>query len=220
MRTRLLLISSLAATILLVAGCGDAKSRPHSEHQMNTSRRIEDIKLNAREQKDAVDVETDRTAARCEIVERQIREKYGKKRQASAAEPAGDTTDRAAKMRDLQLQAQHDKDAIDAEVAEKLKLSLPEETTAIQADAASRKAAIDNQANSTLEVLARDTERDKAENLRRGLDIDRDESKEIRALEQERSRSRIDMKDKKLKIDTWVEGELAKVAQDSSSDGK
>lgn len=220
MTNRLLLTAAVAASILLFTGCNGSRTSDYPDHSVNTTRRVDDIKQNARDQKDAVDVEADRTATKHDFNERQIREKYKAKRQSFTNESDGEATVRDAKTREIQIQVKHDKDVIDAEVADKLRTSPPEKAAEIQADAASRKSEIDSEATSKLAPFISDAERIKAKNIQRGIEIDRDESKEISALEQERSKARNDTKAKKLTIDTWTSDELAKVAKESGPAGK
>ena len=220
MTNRILLTSAMAASIFLFAGCDGSRTSDYPDHSVNTTRRVDDIKQKSRDQKDAVDVEADRVLTKMDFDERQIREKYKAKRQSFVNDANGDTTDRDAKNRDLQIQAKHDKDVIDAEVADKLKTSQPEKAAEIEAAAASRKSEIDSKTTSKLTPIASDTERSKAKNVQRGIDLDRDEAKEISALEQERSKVRNETKEKKLKIDKWTNDELAKVEKDSSSQNK
>lgn len=220
MTNRILLTSAMAASIFLFVGCDGSRTSDYPDHSVNTTRRVDDIKQNARNQKDAVDVEADRVSTKSDFDERQIREKYKAKHQSFANDANGNATDRDAKNRDIQIQAKHDKDVIDAEVADKLKASPPEKAAEIQADAASRKSEIDSKATSKLTPIASDTERSKAKNVQRGLELDRDEAKEISALEQDRSKARNETKEKKLKIDKWTNDELAKVEKDSNSVNK
>ena len=216
MKNRILLTSAMAASIFLAAGCDGVRTSDYPDKSVNTTRRVDDIKQNARDQKDAVDLETDRASTKMDFNERQIREKYKAKRQAFINDADGETTVREAKSRDIQIQAKHDKDVIDAEVMDTLKTTSPEKVAAIQADAVSRKSEIDSKATSKLAPIASDMERSKAKDIQRVLEVDRDESKEISALEQDRSKSRNEMKDKKLKIDKWTNDELAKVEKDST----
>jgi hypothetical protein len=220
MTNHILLTSAMAASLFLFAGCDGSRSGDYPDHSVNTTRRVDDIKQNARDQKDAVDVEADQVSTKLDFDERQIREKYKAKRQSFANESDKEATDRDAKTRDIQIQAKHDKDIIDAEMADKMKTSPPEKSAEIQADATSRKSEIDSKATGKIAPIASDTERSKAKNIQRGIEIDRDESREISALEQERSKGRNETKDKKLRIDKWTNDELAKVAKDSSSPGK
>ena len=210
----------MAASLFLFSGCDDSRTSDYPDNSVNTTRRVDDIKQNARDQKDAVDVEADRVYARLKFDERQIREKYKAKRQSFVNGSDGDTTDREAKNRDIQIQAKHDKDVIDAEVAEKLKTSAPEQAAEIRADAVSRKAEIDNKSTSKLAPIASDTERSKAKNVQSGLELDREEAKELSKLEQERSKVRNETKEKTLKIDQWTTDELAKVHKDTSTTTK
>lgn len=216
MNTRIFLAATLTASLFSFTGCDGSRTSDYPNDSVNTTRRVDDIKQNARDQKDAVDAETDRLSNKMDFDERQIREKFKADRQAFINASDKETTDRDAKNRDIQIQAKHDKDVIDAEVADKLKTSPPEKSAEIQADAASRKSEIDNRTTGKLAPIASESERSKARNIQRGLEIDLNESKEISALEQERSKARNDMKDKKLKIDKWTNDELAKVAKDAN----
>lgn len=220
MTNRILLTSAMAASILLFAGCDGSRTSDYPDRSVNTTRRVDDIKQNARDQKDAVDVEADRMSTKWDFDERQIREKHKAKRQSFVNESDGEATVRDAKTRDIQIQAKHDKDVIDAEVVDQLKTSSPEKSTEIQANATSRKSEIDSKTTSKLTPILSESERSKAKNIQRGIEIDRDESKEISALEQERSKTRNETKDKKLKIDKWTNDELAKVAKGSNSTNK
>ncbi len=217
MTNRILLTSAMAASLFLFASCDGSRTSDYPDHSVNTTRRVNDIKQNARDRKDAVDVEADRVSTKSDFDERQIREKYKAKHQSFANDANGDTTDREAKNRDIQIQAKHDKDVIDAELADKLKSNPPEKAAELKADATSRKSEIDSKTTSKLTPIASDTERSKAKNVQRGLELDRDEAKEISALEQDRSKARNETKEKKLKIDKWTNDELAKVEKDSGS---
>lgn len=220
MTKRILLTSAVAASLFLFAGCDGSRTSDYPDKSVKTTRRVNDIQQNARDQKDAVDVEADRMSTKMDFNERQIRENYKVKRQTFVNDASGDTTDREAKNRDIQIQAKHDKDLIDAEVVDKLKTSAPEKAAAIQADATSRKSEIDSITASKLAPINSDMERSKAKEIQRGIEVDRDESKEISVLEQERSKARNDVREKKLKIDQWTNDELAKVDKDSSSENK
>jgi hypothetical protein len=219
-KNRILLASAMAASILLLAGCDGSRTSDYPDHSVDTTRRVDDIKQNARDQKDAVDADADRVSTRMDFDERQIREKYKAMRQSSVNEGAGAATDREAKNREIQIQAKHDKDVVDAEVADKLRTTPPEKAAEIHADAASRKSEIDNAATGKLEPILSETERGKAKDIQRGLELDRDESKEISGLEQERSKARNETRERKLKIDKWTNDELATVEKDTSPAGK
>lgn len=220
MNNRIILAIALTASILSFAGCDQSRTSDYPDSSVNTTRRVDDIKQNARDQKDAVDAEADRLSSKFDFDERQIREKYKADRQALVNASDKGTTDHDAKNRDIQIQAKHDKDVIDAEVANKLRTGSPEKSAEIKADAASRKSGIDSDTTGKLASIISESERTKAKNIQRGLDIDRSESKEISALEQERSKARNQMKDKKLKINKWTNEELAKVGNDSPSPSK
>lgn len=220
MNNRIIIAIVLTASVLSFVGCNQSRTSDYPDHSVNTTRRVDDIKQNARDQKDAVDADADRLSNRMDFDERQIREKYKAERQAFVNASDKEATDHDAKSRDIQIQAKHDKDVIDAEVAEKLRTGSPEKATEIQADAASRKSEIDSKVTGQLAPIVSDSERIKAKNIQRGIEIDRNESKEISALEQERSKVRNETKDKKLEIDKWTNDELAKVGKDSTSPGK
>ena len=216
MNINIMLAAALFASILSFAGCDQSRTSDYPDNSINTTRRVDDIKRNARDQKDAVEAEADRMSNKLDFDERQIREKYKADRQAFINASEKETTESSAKNREIQIQAKHDKDVIDADVAEKLRTSSPEKTTEIQAEAASRKSEIDNKTTGKLAPIINDSERSKAKNVQRGMEIDLNEAKEISALEQERSKVRNETKDKKLKIDTWTNNELAKVAKESA----
>ncbi len=220
MNIHALLVAAMATSLLSLAGCDGSRTSDYPDQSVNTIRRVDDIKRNAREQKDAVDAEADRQSNKMDFDERQIREKYNADRQAHMNALGKESTDRDAKTRDFQIQAKHDKDVIDAEVADKLKTSPPEKAAEIQADAASRKSDIDSKTTEKLSPILSESERSKAKNIQSGLEIDLNESKEISALEQERSKARNEIKEKKLKIDKWTNDELAKVANDATSTSK
>lgn len=220
MNTHLTLAIALTASVLCFAGCDQSRTSDYPDHSVNTTRRVDDIKQNSRDQKDAVDAEADRLSNKYDFDERQIREKYKADRQAFINTSDKETTDHEAKNREIQIQAKHDKDVIDAEVAEKLRTASPEKTAEIKAEAASRKSEIDSKTTGKLAPIISESERSKAKNIQRGLEIDRSEAKEISALEQERSKTRNEMKDKKLKIDKWTNDELAKVGKDSPTPNK
>lgn len=220
MNTRILLMVALTASIISFAGCNQSRTSDYPDRSVNTTRRVDDVKQNARDQKDAVDAEADRLTNKLDFDERQIREKYKADRQAFINASDKEATDHDAKTRDIQIQAKHDKDVIDAEVAEKLRTTSPEKTAETQADADSRKAEIDSKTTESLAPIISDSERIKAKNIQRKIEIDLNESKEISALEQQRSKVRNETKEKKLKIDKWTNDELAKVAKDSKPDDK
>lgn len=220
MSNRILLTSAMAASLLFLSACDGARTSDYPDHSVNTTRRVDDIKQHARDQKDKADDDADVTSTKMDFDERQIREKYKAKRQASVNASDAEMTERDAKTREIQIQAKHDKDAIDAELADKLKTSPVEKSAELQADAASRKSEIDSKTTGKLAPILADTERSRTKNVQHGIDIDRDESKEISALEQERSKARNATKEKKLKIDTWTTDELAKVQKDSQSAAK
>lgn len=220
MNSRTLIAVALTATILPFTGCDRSHTSDYPDRSVNTTRRVDDIKQNARDQKDAVDAEADRQLNKLDFNERQIREKYKADRLTFGNTSDKETTGHDAKTRDIQIQAKHDKDVIDAEVVDKLKTSAPEKAAEIQADATSRKSEIDSKTTSKLASITSDSERSKVKNIQRGIEIDREESKELSALEQERSKLRNETKEKKLKIDKWANDELSKVAKESNSSNK
>ncbi len=220
MTTRIILLSTITVTMLVFSGCNESRTSDYPDNSVNTTRRVDDIKRNARDQKDEVDAEADRLSNRMDFEERQIREKYKAERQVIINTSEKQSTERDAKTRELQIQAKHDKDMIDAETAEKLKTSPVEKAAEIQADANSRKLEIDSRTTKNLAPSSNESEREKTKDIQRGLEIDRNESRDISALEQERSKMRNEMKVKKLKIDTWTNEELDKISKEEHPNGK
>lgn len=215
MRHRLLLVAAMAAAIAISPGCSDARTSDYPDGSVNTTRRVDDVMRNARDKKDAVDLEADQIAMKMDFRERQIRESFKARRQASANAAAGSEAERDGKSRGIRIQAKHDKGAIDAEAADERRNSPAEQSAAIQAAADSRKAEVDSDAVSRLSPIASEAEASKSKDVQRDLELDRDESKEISALEQERSQARNEIKVKKLEIDTWVTAELARIEKES-----
>ncbi len=213
---RILLTSALAASIFLWTGCDGSRTSDYPDNSVNTTRRVDDIKQNARDQKDAVDAQYDRASNQHDFEERQIREKYKASRQSLVNEAESGATSSDAKLREFQIQAKHDKDVIAAELAEALRTNPPEKAAELQADAAARTAEVDNTLTGKTAPHTSDIERSKAKYIQRGIELDRDESKEISALESKRSKSRNVAQAEKLKIDTWTTDELAKVGKDSA----
>lgn len=220
MKHHIILVTALSVTILSFAGCNQSRTGDYPDNSVNTTRKVDDIKQNSRDQKDVVDAEADRLATRMDFDERQIREKYKADRKSFIIASAREATEHDGKSRGILIQAKHDKDIIDAEVAEKLRTTSPEKEAEIIAEAASRKSEIENQATAKLAPILSESERSKAKTVQRGLEIDFNESKEISALEQERSKVRNETKDKKLKIDKWTNEELSKVAKDATTPTK
>ena len=105
MTNRIFLTSAMVASILLFAGCEGSRTSDYPDHSVNTTRRVDEIKQNARDQKDVVDVDADRVSTKLDFDERQIREKYKAKRQSFVNESDGEATDRDAKTRNIQIQA-------------------------------------------------------------------------------------------------------------------
>jgi hypothetical protein len=220
MKNHIILAAALTATLFTFVGCNPSRSSDYPDRSVNTTRRVDDIKQNARDQKDAVDAEGDRLTNKMDFDERQIREKFKAERQSFMNAADKETSEREAKNREILIQAKHDKDVIDAEVVDTLKTSAPEKAAEIRADALSRKSAIDSRATANLAPMVSESERSKAKNIQRGLEIDLNESKDISALEQERAKARNQAKDKKLSIDTWTNDELAKVGKEADSNDK
>ena len=194
MNTYIMLAVTLTASLLTFTGCDGSRTSDYPDRSVNTTRRVDDIKQNSRDQKDAVDAEADRVSNKFDFDERQIREKYKADRQTFMNASDKETTDRDARTRDIQIQATHDKDVIDAEVVDKLKTSPPEKAAEILADAVSRKTEIQSRATGKLAPIVSEAERSKALNIQRELEISLNESKEISALEQERSKARNEVK--------------------------
>lgn len=217
MSIRILCAIALTASLLLIAGCDRSQANDYPDRSDDTTRRVDDINRYARDQKDAIDAEADRLSTKMDFDERQIRERYKAQRQEFVNESNQEATERNATIRSLQIQAKHDKDVIDAEMAEELKTSAPDKAAEIRADAASEKSDIERETNRKLAELESVAERERATITQQKLDIDRDESKEISALEQERSKVRNQTNEKKLKVDKWTTEELSKVANDSKS---
>lgn len=205
----------LSVSLLFITGCNRADSGDYPDRSVDTTRRVEDIRQNARDQKDAVDARADRIATRHDFDERQIRQKYQAERQAFANSRREEATVRDAQIREIQIQAQHDKEVIGAEVADTLKTSPREDSPEIRANAARRKAEIDHRTSENTSPLRSESERSKATYVQRGLDLDRNESQEISALEQKRSEARNHRNERMLEIDQWTNEALAKVGQDS-----
>ncbi|TVR49404.1 MAG: hypothetical protein EA402_00075, partial [Planctomycetota bacterium] len=205
------------ASLLFASGCKDTRTSDYPDQSPHTVRREDDVRQNAREQKDAADLQADRASARFDYREQQIRDQYAAKRQAHVNENHALTTERDAKVREIQIQAKHDKDVIDAETAEKVRTSSGDESAKIRADAAMRKSEIDNRTTGKLAPHATETTRNNSRNVQRGIELDREESKEISALEQERATARNQTRDKKLEIDQWLNEEMAKIEKDSNA---
>jgi hypothetical protein len=220
MKNHIVLISAIAVSLFLLTACNGSRTSDYPDNSVNTTRRVDDIKRNAREQKDAVEMEADELSKKLDFDERQIRETYKADRQALVNDSNKEATTRDAKIREFEIQAKHDKDVLDAEVADKLKTSPAEDAAQITAEVASRKAEIDNRLTTDLAPFVSKKERGKADLIQRGIEIDLAESKKISALEQERSKTRNAMREKMLKIDTWTNDELAKVNTDSDSASK
>ncbi|MDA3962710.1 MAG: hypothetical protein PF961_18140 [Planctomycetota bacterium] len=209
---------ALATSMLLLSGCYESpRANEYPDHTVNTTRRVKDIKQNAYDQKEAVDIKSDQLSTRMDFDERQIHEKYKVERQALLNEAEGEAASRAARKRDIHSQAEYDKDVIDSELASKMRLISPEEFGAVQAEAARRKTDVDTEAAGKLEPIASDSAQSKIRTSQLILAIDHDESKAISALDQERSRAREATRADKLKIDKWTNDELAKVGYDSES---
>lgn len=215
MKTYIPFAIALCVSILFLAACGQSRISKYPDGSADTTRRVEDIKQNARDQKAAVDAEAERMSNRLDFDERQIREKYKAQRQVFLNAANEEATVREAAVRDIKIQAKYDKDVIDAEIADTMKTTAPEKHAEIKADAASRKSEIDSVAAAKLAPINSEAERSLARNAQRKLEIDRDEEQAISALEQKRSKARDRAKEKKLEIDRWTNEEMAKVAEDS-----
>jgi hypothetical protein len=220
MKNHILLLSAVTVSLFLCAACDGVRTSDYPDNSVNTTRRVDDIKQNARDQKDAVEVEAGELSNKLDFDERQIREKHKADRQALVNASDKEATTRDAKMRAFEIQAKHDKDVIDAEGADKLKTSPSENAAQITAEMTSRKAEVDNKLTADLAPFVSETERGKADLVQRGIEIDLAESKKISVLEQERSKTRNATREKMLKIDRWTNDELAKVSKDSDSASK
>lgn len=220
MNNHLLFSATLATSLLFFGGCDNSRTSDYPDHSANTTRRVDDINRNARDQKDALDTENSRITTKMDFSERQIHEKYKSNRESLVNTSDKDATDRDAKVREIHIQAKHDKDLIDAETAEKLKTSPTENSAQIMANATNQKSEIDSKSTSKLSPLLSDAERSKEKIHQSNLEIDLNEAKEISALDKERSIARNEINEKKIKIDRWTSEELEKIKKDSSTTNK
>ena len=210
---KLTLSAAFAACLLFTNGCNDTRSSDYPDHSPTTTRQVNDIKLNARDQKDAVDKEDELAIIKQEFKEKQIHDKYNADRAALANATSTESTDWEAKRRGIEIQAKHDNDVIDAEVADKVKVALPEQVEAIRADGLKRKAEVNSQVATKMAPITSEMERSQAKTNQRMIEITLNEAKEMSALEKERAMARDQSRAKKIAIDRWTTDELAKVVK-------
>jgi len=220
MKHALLFSAVVAVSALCFSGCGESRTSDYPDHSVNTTRKVDDIKLNARDQKDAADATDDAVNTKLDFRERQIREQAKADRATFALNSDKEATDRDAKTRELTLQAKHDKDVVDADLADKLKTSPAEQSVELQAEATTKKSEIDTKLTKKLAPLLVDSEQSKSKTLQRNMELDLDEAKAISALTKERSVARDQLREKKIAIDRWTTDELAKVAKEAASSKK
>lgn len=220
MHIHIIVTIALTVSLLSFAGCGQSRTSDYPDHSENTAKRVDEIRRYASNQKDAIDAEADRLSTKLDFDERQIRQEYKADRQEFINAAEKKAAERNARIHDIKVQARHDKAVIDAETTDKLKTSPQGKAAGIQIDAADRKAAIDREAADKLAEINGDFERSKAENIQQRLELDLEESREISALERERSKVRNETREKKLKVDQWTNDEMAKIGKDSRTASK
>jgi len=203
--------SVLLFSAFLLGGCTDSRTSDYPNRTPETTRKVDDIKLNARDQKDAINKRYDEKSNNLDFSERQIREKYKADREAYSISAGKSNTDRVAKRRNIESLSKFDKDKIDADVAEKLRTSPAEDEAKIKADAVSRKAEIDSNTTNNLAPILNEMDADDAKMKRHQLEQDLSEAKAITALEKERSQARDEMRLKMVDVDKWTNEELGKV---------
>lgn len=211
MKPIIIAFSAILFSTFLFCGCTTSRTSDYPDHTPETTRKVDDIKLNARDQKDAIDKKYDEKSNNLDFRERQIREKYKADREAYSINAGKSNVDRVAKRRNIEVQANFDKDKIDADAAEKLKSSPAEDETKIKAEAISRKAEVDSNATNSLAPILSDTDADDAKMKQHHLEQDLAETKEMTALEKERTQARDEMRLKMVDVDKWTNEELSKV---------
>jgi len=211
MKPIIIAFSAILFSTFLFCGCTTSRTSDYPDHTPETTRKVDDIKLNARDQKDAIDKKYDEKSNNLDFRERQIREKYKADREAYSIKSGKSNVDRVAKRRNIEVQANFDKDKIDADAAEKLKSSPAEDEAKIKAEAISRKAEVDSNATNSLAPILSDTDADDAKMKQHHLEQDLAETKEMTALEKERTQARDEMRLKMVDVDKWTHEELGKV---------
>jgi hypothetical protein len=201
----------ILAALIACGGCDGSRTSDYPDRQPETVRRVDDIKRNAQDQKTAIEREYEEISAKLDFRERQIRERHKADRDAFALQTNKDISELQAKRREIDLQAKHDKDKVDAETAEKARTSPADQAAQIQTDASARKSDIDANVAKQLAPIMADIERHEAKVRQRRSEIDLAEAKDLSGLERERTQAKDQMRTKKIDVDRWLTDELAKV---------
>ncbi|TVR39515.1 MAG: hypothetical protein EA402_14555 [Planctomycetota bacterium] len=216
MKYHFLITIALATSVLFFSGCDRSRTSDYPDSSADTVRRTDDIKQNGRDQRQAVDNENARANTRMDFNEQQIRDRYAGRRQSHVNEANAETTVSDAKVREILIQAKHDKDVIDAQVVADLRTSPNQNAAEIRADATRRKSEIDNRASVKIAPIHNDSNSKKSLHVQRGIEIDREEAQELSVLARERSQANNQARGKKLEIDQWQNEEMSRVERDSN----
>lgn len=220
MKLTIVVCSALLSTAFMLGGCNSTRTSDYPDRTPETTRKVDDIKLNARDQKDAIDKNYDEKSNNLDFKERQIREKYKIGREAYGIKAGKSNSDHIAKRSDIESQAKFDKVKIDADASDKIKTSPAEDEAKIRTEAISRKAEVDSNSTKKLASIASDNEVGEAKIRQYNMEKDLAEAKEMTALEKERAQARDEMRTKKVEVDKWTTDELNKVNKDADNNNK
>jgi len=211
MKSPVLLSATLIATMMIGVGCNDSRTSDYPNATPETARLVDDVKRNARDQKDAIDKSYDEVVQNVDFRERQIHERYKADRATHQIDVEKETALRTNKRRDAETKAKVDKDKIDAETTTRLVDAPADQVAQIRAEALAKKADIDRALVTTVAPFQTDMERNDVRISQRKAELDLKEVREVSELEKERSKAREDMKLKRIAVDRWTTDELAKV---------
>lgn len=206
-----LLSATLIATMMLGVGCNDSRTTDYPNSTPETTRRVDDVKRNARDQKDAIDKSYDEVSQNIDFRERQIRERYKADRATLKVEVEKELAMRASKRLDAETKGKAAKDKIDADVATRLVDAPADQVAQIRAAAAAEKAELDRELATTIAPLQSDVDRSNVGATQRKADLDLKEANELSELAKERNKAREEMKLKRIAVDRWTTDELSKV---------
>jgi len=211
------IIISVLAAVLILGSCGGSRTTDYPDQNRSAVRNVDDIKRIAAHQKAAIDREYAQVSNNMDFRERQIRLNYMASRESLTIHSDTMASELSAKRRDIDLEAKHEKEMIDADLNQKLVTGSTENAAVLQAEANNKKAEIDKSMTSKLAQISEDIERNDTDTRKKSIALIMETAKEVTDLEEERAQAIAKMRTRKLEVDRWTTDEMAKVDKAAES---